>query len=344
MNNVFSFDDILLVPQKSEIKSRNEIDIGLKINDVELSIPIFSSPMDTVTESAMANAMAAAGGAGVIHRYNTIEQQVAQVIEARPHSTSLRSTAAAIGITGDFLKRAKELYSAGCRIFCLDVAHGHCSMMESALKSMRDAFATDCMVIAGNVATNTGYSDLSSWGADIVRVGIGGGSICSTRLQTGHGLPTLYSIITCSAQRELEGLDTLIMADGGIKNSGDIVKSLAAGADCVMLGSLLAGTAETPGETITTIDGRKKKVYRGMASREAQTAWRGKARSVEGVSSTVPFQGPVAEVLGELAFNIKSGLSYSGARNIREFQAKAKITTQTSASQIESRTHILLRG
>ncbi len=216
-------------------------------------------------------------------------------------------------------------------------------MMESALKHAKDSYH-DCTLIAGNVATAQGFSDLSEWGADAIRVGIGGGSICSTRIQTGHGLPTLYSIMVCAAQKEVENLDTLIIADGGIKNSGDIVKSLAAGADCAMLGSLLAGTSETPGETISAIDGTKRKIYRGMASREAQSAWRGNARSIEGVSSTVPLRGSVVEVLEELAFNIRSGLSYSGAANISQFQAKAMMVTQTSASQVESQTHILFRG
>ena len=343
MSEVFSFDDVLLVPQKSSIQTRDEVDIGVSYEKINLSVPIISSPMDTVTEADMAIAMSHAGGMGVLHRYNAVSEQTEMYLSAvkRVDKTSV---AAAIGITGDFKERAQSLYDAGCRIFCLDVAHGHHTAMESALKTIRDKWGDSCTLIAGNVATNQGFSDLSSWGADVIRVGIGGGSICSTRIQTGHGLPTLYSVAICAAQRELEGLDTLILADGGIRSSGDIVKAIAHGADCAMLGSLLAGSSETPGQVITTLSGVKQKVYRGMASREAQMDWRGTTRSLEGISSTVPLQGPVQRVVEELAFNIKSGLSYSGARNISEFQAAAKIVIQTFASQAESLAHISLKN
>ena len=322
VSETFSFDDVLLVPQKSEIISRDNIDLGVSKGFLSLEIPIVSSPMDTVTESRMATAMSRAGGLGVLHRYNTIEAQVAMARHSLDSGAS--NVAAAIGVTGDFMARARSLRSSGVFVFCLDVAHGHHVMMERAIKSMRDSFGEEVVLIAGNIATNEAFSDLSSWGADIVRVGIGGGSICSTRIQTGHGIPTLYSVMLCSTQRELEGSEALIMADGGIKNSGDIVKSLSFGADMVMLGSLFAGATETPGEVITSASGEKRKVYRGMASKEAQTDWRGKARSLEGISSTVPVAGAVSEIMEELAFNIRSGLSYSGCINIREFQLKSK--------------------
>lgn len=338
-NETFSFDDVLLVPQKSEIISRDDIDLTVSRGFLRLSTPIVSSPMDTVTETAMAIQMAKSGGLGVLHRYNSIEEQASMARNVLDSGAS--TVAAAIGVSGDFLDRARALRAAGVHVFCLDVAHGHHVMMETALKSIRDSFGEDVVLIAGNIATNDGFSDLSSWGADVVRVGIGGGSICSTRIQTGHGLPTLYSVMLCSAQRELDGTDTLIMADGGIKNSGDIVKSISFGADMVMLGSLLAGTKETPGETILSTSGEKRKVYRGMASKEAQTAWRGSARSLEGISSTVPCRGNVSEIMEELSFNIRSGLSYSGAKNIREFQIVSKYVIQTAASQTESSTHIL---
>ena len=338
-NETFSFDDVLLIPQKSDIISRDDVDIGVSRGFLSLQVPVVSSPMDTVTEAAMAVSMARSGGMGILHRYNSIEDQSAMARHVLEQGA--KAVSAAIGVSGDYLTRARALKSSGVHTFCLDVAHGHHTMMESALKSMRDAFGEQIVLIAGNVATNEGFSDLSAWGADVVRVGIGGGSICSTRIQTGHGLPTLYSVMLCAAQRELDGSDVLIMADGGIKNSGDIVKSLSFGADLVMLGSLLAGTSETPGEVITSSSGERRKVYRGMASKEAQTDWRGSARSLEGISSTVPFRGSAAEIMDELVFNIRSGLSYSGARSIREFQLKSRYVVQTSASQVESSTHIL---
>ena len=193
--------------------------------------------------------------------------------------------------------------------------------------------------MAGNVATLEAFNDLSDWGADSIRVGIGGGSICSTRIQTGHGVPTLQSVIDCAASDR----GAALIADGGIKNSGDIVKALAAGADFVMLGSMLAGTDEAPGEVLRGPDGQLKKVYRGMASKEAQNDWRGRISSIEGVAHVIPCKGPVEETLHEIATGIRSGLSYSGAINIPELQAKSVFIKQTSQSTFESSTHITKR-
>ena len=235
-----SYDDVLLRPQYSDINSRSDIDISGDLGtQLTLSLPIISSPMDTVTESDMANAMTHNGASAVIHRYNTIDEQVALVSNVfEPHTVG-----AAIGVTGDFIERASELFKAGVGYLCIDVAHGHHSMMRTALGEVRKIVDDEFHIMAGNVATLEGINDLSDWGANSVRCNIGGGSICSTRIQTGHGMPGLQTIIECSAtDREVS-----IIADGGIKNSGDIVKALAAGADAVMVGSLLSGTDETPG-------------------------------------------------------------------------------------------------
>jgi len=171
-----------------------------------------------------------------------------------------------------------------------------------------------------------------------VRCNIGGGSICSTRIQTGHGVPGLQTIIDCARSDR----NATIVADGGIRNSGDIVKALAAGADFVMLGSLLSGTDETPGDIINTRHG-KFKAYRGMASRDAQVEWRGTTSSLEGIATTIPCKGPVGSVLRELERGIRSGLSYSGARTIKELQMRAQFIRQTGSGQQESSTHILRR-
>ena len=195
--------------------------------------------------------------------------------------------------------------------------------------------------MAGNVATKTGFEDLANWGADSIRCNIGSGSICSTRIQTGHGMPGLQTIFECFAADITR--DVKIIADGGIKNSGDIVKALAAGADFVMVGSLLSGTTQTPGEIIYSSDGTRRKIYRGMASKEAQHDWRGKYSSNEGVSTTVPARGNVEEVLQDLDNGIRSGLSYSGARDILELQMKSEFIIQTPSGQSESKTHILFR-
>ena len=335
------FDDVLLVPQKSDIDSREEIILTTHISDRKVRLPIISSPMDTVTESAMAIAMFKRGGLGIIHRYNTVEEQckivrsISSFFEETGNS-NINNIAAAIGTSSDFSSRAAALYQCGARIMCIDVAHGHHRLVEKSIKTVKDLFGGGVVVIAGNIATPEGFRDLSNWGADAVRVGIGGGSICSTRIQTGHGVPTLQSVLDCR-----DASDAAIIADGGIKTSGDIVKSLAAGADMVMLGSMLAGTKETPGEIFESNDNKRYKVYRGMASPEAQIAWRGSARSLEGISTTVPYKGEVGEILYKLEKNIKSGLSYTGARSLLEFRGKAKFIHQTSAGLVESRTHIL---
>ena len=280
----------------------------------------------------MANAMNRAGGLGIIHRYCTVDEQAKML--TRVSHTGIK--AAAIGVTGDYHDRAKALVAMGAKILCVDVAHGHHVLMETALKQLRDTFGRTIHIMAGNVATLDGINALSDWGADSVRCNIGGGSICSTRIQTGHGHPGLQTVIDCAMPER----DVSIIADGGIRNSGVIVKALAAGADCVMIGSLLSGTTEAPGEIIY-IDGHSHKTYRGMASEEAQQDWRGSASSLEGVSATIPMKGSVDNVLRGLDNGIRSGLSYSGARNVVEFQARAKFTRQTAAGISESGTLIL---
>tara|TARA_Y100000034_G_C6841703_1_gene380905 strand:- start:620 stop:1273 length:654 start_codon:yes stop_codon:yes gene_type:complete len=213
--------------------------------------------------------------------------------------------------------------------------------MRHALGVLKATFGTSVHIMAGNVATADGFIDLVSWGADSVRVGIGGGSICSTRIQTGHGVPTMQSILDCS--QDSDNLGIPIIADGGIKNSGDIVKAIAAGASFVMLGSLLSGTAESPGEKIYR-EGHIYKEYRGMASMRAQVNWRGRVASKEGVASLIPFKGNVASIIEDLETGIRSGLSYSGSRTLDEFQSSAILTLQSTAALFESNTHVFSRG
>ena len=335
LKTALSFDDVLLVPQRSDIGSRSEVDISSEIGENKFSLPIISSPMDTVTGEDMAFAMGEAGGFGVIHRYNTVKEQsslIKRAVTGRDYKV-----AAAIGVSSDFESRSQSALDAGAFLLCIDVAHGHHSNVERAIKTLKDKFGDKVSIMAGNVATADAFADLQEWGSDVIRVGVGGGSICSTRVQTAHGVPTFQSVLDCSRV-----VDTAkIVADGGIKNAGDIVKCLAAGADFVMLGSLLAGTRESPGEIFQGNDGRKYKAYRGMASREAQIAWRGRASSLEGVSTTIPYKGTVSEILPDLHKNIRSGLSYSGARTIKQFRSKVKMIMQTAAGMAESRTHIL---
>ena len=331
-----TYDDVLLVPQYSDIRSRQEIDVGTTLGGrwsrpIRLHLPVISSPMDTVTGPAMANAMNKAGGLGIIHRYCSTDEQARMIREI---NSGIK--AAAIGVTGDYHDRAKALVAMGAKVLCVDVAHGHHVLMESALKQLRDTFGDTVHIMAGNVATLDGINALSDWGADSVRCNIGGGSICSTRIQTGHGHPGLQTVVDCAKTDR----DVTIIADGGIRNSGDIVKALAAGADCVMVGSLLSGTSETPGEIIY-IDGEPHKTYRGMASEEAQKDWRGSASSLEGISTVLPSKCTVKNVLYSLDKGIRSGFSYTGARTLIELQTKAVFTRQTAAGMRESGTHIL---
>ena len=332
-----TYDDMLLVPQYSDITSRSEVDISSALNMTsKLHLPIMASPMDTVSEVDMSVAMAKAGGLAVIHRYNTIPEQGDLVYQtASDHSTSL--VAAAIGVSGDYLERATTVVALGANVLCVDVAHGHHIMTKNALSELRKAFGDDIYIIAGNVCTLEGVNDVSDWGADAVRCNIGGGSICSTRIVTGHGLPGLQTIFDCARTDR----DVKIIADGGIKTSGDIVKALAAGADFVMCGSLLAGTQESPGQVVSLPDGSRMKEYRGMASKDAQMDWRNKSSTPEGVASYIPYKGSVTDILSDLEGGIRSGLSYTGARTIPELQRKAEWARQTSAGTIESGTHIL---
>jgi IMP dehydrogenase len=293
--------------------------------------------MDTISETQMAIALSQQGAISVIHRYNTIAQQARLVSMAKDLATAEEiKTGAAIGITGDYLERAQVLHAIGIDFLCLDVAHGHHVLMQEALTALRGELGEDIHLMAGNIATLEGINSLADWGADSVRCNIGGGSICSTRVQTGHGVPGLQTIIQCAKTDR----NVKIIADGGIRNSGDIVKALAAGADAVMCGSLLAGTTETPGKVIRDKVGHEWKMYRGMASKEAQIEWRGRYSSFEGISSTVPYRGAVKSVLEDLEKGVRSGFSYSGARRLGELQAKALFLTQTSSGFSESRTHI----
>ena len=331
-----AFDDVLLVPQYSEIESRANVNLNQNLDsNIKLKIPIISSPMDTVTEMAMSHAMYELGGLGIIHRYNSISEQTAMVRDAVMEG--VLHPAAAIGVTGDFKERAMELVRSGANILCLDVAHGHHILMERALKTLKDSYGKSIHLMAGNVATLEGFNDLADWGADSVRCGIGGGSICTTRIQTGHGVPGLATIFECAQSDR----DAKIIIDGGIKNSGDIVKALAAGADFVMLGSLMAGTTESCGQIITYTDGSRRKAYRGMASEKAQKARKGKYSTPEGVATNVPYQGSIKNIIKDLVGGIKSGCSYSGAGSLHELRTSAKWTRQSAASMAESLPHIL---
>ena len=339
-NNVrLCFDDILLVPQHSDIESRSQIEtrtsIGRGRRSVGMKIPLVAAPMDTVCEWEMALTLRKMGGLGIIHRYNTIEEQA---FHARMLNAYNTIAGFAIGATGDYIERANELFSSGARVFLIDTANGHSKYAIDAVTNLRHMFGENVHIMAGNISTGEGFARLAQAGADSVRVGIGGGSMCTTRSVTGHGMPTLASIMEI-VNYHMKFPGTSIIADGGIRNSGDAAKALASGAHAVMVGSMLAGTDESPGVTQTDKDGNRYKEFRGMASREAQYEGRGSVSVVEGVATVVPYKGSVMNVVDEFTGGLRSALSYSGANNIKEFKENSEYIRVTHSSLGESKPH-----
>lgn len=345
MRKTVCFDDVLLAPQYSEIESRSEVDLSppglfeglnnlVAVGKKSLTCPIIGSPMDTVMGSESAQALSTLGGFGVLHRYCTIPESRRAYLQTIAESGSATNVMVAIGSTGDYLERAQELFAAGCRAFCIDVAHGHHVSVKRAVETLRSRFGNMVHLMSGNVATLEAFNDLSDWGCNSIRTSVGGGSMCTTRIQTGHGIPTLQAIMDCARTDR----SAKIVADGGIRNSGDAVKALAAGADYVMLGSVLAGHQESPGIILNNPEG-KFKVFRGMASKEAQIEWRGKVGGEEGVSTLIPYKGLLRDTVENFLAGIRSGLSYSGARSIPELQRKAVFVEVTSNTVRENHPH-----
>lgn len=330
------YDDILLVPQHSDIDSRRSVDLSTLVGKLSLRLPIISANMDTVTGVAMARAMYEAGGIGCLHRFMSIDDNVA----AWKRIVDAHYAIGSFGVGGLELERAKALKEAGCGYFCLDVANG---AQESVVKQVRDFrrhFGSGPGLIVGNFATGDAIREMlgrvGETAIDAFKVGVGGGSACTTRLVSGMGVPTWSSVVDCARV----GVD--VIADGGIRSSADIAKALAAGARAVMVGRLLAGTTEAPGETVySEALGCDVKMYRGSASADSYAA-QGKVapwRSPEGESYPVPFKGPVALVLTQLDAGLRGSLSSAGAHNLAEFQEKAVAIRISTRAQSESGAH-----
>lgn len=335
-----TFDDVLLVPGYNGIRSRQNVTTSVSAHGHEWDIPLISSNMDTITDGAMADAMASLGGFGILHRFMTIETNV-KVFGAL---AAPKKTGISIGIGKDGLDRANALIAAGAEIICVDVAHGHSKEVNRTIRSLREIHHDNILIIAGNVATYAGADYLASAGADIIKVGIGSGSVCTTRIKTGFGVPQLAALQDCRKT------DRPLIADGGIRFPSDAVKALAAGADFVMLGGMLAGTDETPGEVVKkkTADGRTVSVkrFRGMASREAQEDFMGNMsewKTAEGVAVDVPCRGPVKDVIQDIMGGLRSGLTYCGAATIKDLQRKAQFIEITPAAKTEGSPHAVGR-
>ncbi len=331
-----TFDDVLLVPSYNHHESRRVVETTSTdmLGKLSLSLPVISSNMDTITESSMANFMSSKGGMGALHRFMSIANNIAEFKKCKD------KVFVSVGCTENELQRAEALRDAGADYFCIDVAHAHAKYVGKTLKVLRKMLPEQC-IMAGNVATYAGADYLASCGADIIKAGIGGGSVCSTRIKTGFGVPMLTCIQACSRA------DRSIVADGGIRTSGDIVKALAFGADFVMIGGMLAGTAHTPGKVIQKEDGTKVKRYRGMASSEAQEAFLGQMhewKTAEGVATEVAYRDNPDAIIADIVGGLRSGLTYAGADTISELQRKLNYVTITQAGRIESLPHKLMEG
>ena len=350
-----TFDDVLLIPQYSEILPGDASVTTRFSRHIALNTPVVSAAMDTVTEDGMAIAMAIEGGIGVIHRNQTPEDQAEQVAAVKAAAVPAEATlasldsggrlrvAAAVGVGTDSIARAEALVRAGVDALVVDTAHGHTRNVIDALRRYRDSYGVAIDLVAGNVATPEGTAALIEAGADGVKVGIGPGSICTTRIVAGVGVPQLTAIMTCAAVAH--GHDVPIIGDGGIRYSGDIVKALAAGADTIMLGRLLAVAEESPGEA-ERVGGRVVKEYRGMGSLGAMSAGSDRYPQVdrrklvpEGVEALVAVAGPLAGILYQLIGGTKAGMTYCGAESIADLRVKARFVQLTHSGQIESHPH-----
>lgn len=362
-----TFDDVLIVPVRSSVSSRKDIDTSTRLTkNVLLNMPIGSVPMDTVTESEMAIALAREGGLGIIHRFLTIAEQCNEVLKVKNAGVDTTTypngskptldkegrliSCAAIGLK-DTLERSNALIKAGCDILCLDVAHAHSDNFIKAIRDVKKEFDVD--LIAGNIATREGAEDFVSAGVDCVKVGIGPGSTCITRIVTGCGIPQLTAISW--AAEACKGQNVTVIADGGMRCSGDLVKALAAGADVGIFGGLFSGTDEAPSKMIIEND-KKYKICRGMASSGAMKRrlavednencanenglnGNGKYTAPEGAEIKVPYQGSIHNLIANLEAGLRSGMSYCGAYNLAELKQNARFIRVTSATKIESGPH-----
>ena len=347
-----TYDDVLLLPDASDVVP-SEVDTRTQLTrSIYLDIPLVSSAMDTVTESAMAIAMAKAGGIGIIHRNLAVDEQVSHVKLVKGAHLHV---GAAVGVGDDGFERAQALIEVGVDVIVVDTAHGHHRAVLEAIAKIKKHYPEQ-EIIGGNIATRAGAQALINAGADAVKVGVGPGSICTTRVVAGVGVPQVTAIM--EAAKACKKADIPLIADGGLQFSGDIAKAIVAGADTVMLGSLLAGCEESPGELVE-IEGRKFKTYRGMGSLSAMQS-RGAKKSYskdrymqddvlaedklvpEGIEGKVAYRGPASDVVHQLVGGLRSGMGYAGAENIAALQKRGRLIQITSAGLQESHPHDVL--
>ncbi|MEC7169337.1 MAG: IMP dehydrogenase [Pseudomonadota bacterium] len=339
-----TFDDVLLLPRYSNVLP-SQTDLTLKLTKkITLKVPFLSSAMDTVTESKMAIAMASSGGIGIIHRNLNIKKQTREVIKVKKNNLLV---GAAVGTNIEDLDRAKSLIDSNCDLIVIDTAHGHSQKVLNILSKLKKINRGTIPICVGNVATGEAASKLYNEGADIIKVGIGPGSICTTRMVAGIGVPQISAII--DVKNALKKKKIKIISDGGIKFSGDIAKALAAGADAIMMGSIFAGTDESPGKKFK-LKGKIYKQYRGMGSigamssgsagRYFQKNFRDKSKFVpEGVEGRVEYKGNVSKIIYQLQGGLRSSMGYIGAKKLEEVSKNAKFIKITKAGFYESMVH-----
>ena len=339
----FTFDDVTLIPQYSSVLPSETITANKLSNNLNLQIPLMSSAMDTVTESKMAIAISKLGGIGVIHRNLSIEKQVMEIKKVKKNNYLV---GAAIGVNTEDFERAEELSKVKTDLIVIDTAHGHTQKVLNMIRKIKKKLKS-CTLCAGNIATGKAAKFLADSGVDIVKVGMGPGSICTTRLVAGVGVPQLSAVL--EVKKALKNYRTKIISDGGIKFSGDLAKAIAAGADAVMIGSLFSGTMESPGKIIK-YKGKLYKNFRGMGSvgamavgsadRYYQKMSKDNSKFVpEGVEGMVKFKGTVKKIIYNLVGGLKSSMGYLGAKTIKELQKKGEFVKITKAGFYESMVH-----
>ena len=331
LKEALSLDDVLIVPRFSDLESRQEVNLNTKITDFNLKIPIISSPMSTITEYDMAKAFSDMGSFGVIHRYLNHEKQIKEIKKLKEGNCEIIAAA----ISTNDKERIEKMVEAGANVLCIEVAHGYTTKCLDTINYLKKNYSK-IKIMSGNIATGEAAKALYKAGVDIIRVGFGGGSVCTTRIKTGIGVPNVAAL-----EDVLNAVPhASIILDGGIKNSGDIVKALALGADAVMVGSLIAGTQETPGEIIR--EENLYKEYSGMASLKEQKKYKGYNVDdlyEEGIAIRVPYKGPVKDIIKNITQTMKAGFAYIGARNIKELREKAKFVKITPGGLYESLPH-----
>ena len=343
IKEALTFDDVLLLPRYSSILPANT-NLNVKLSKtINLKLPFLSSAMDTVTESKMAIAMAKNGGIGVIHRNLNIKKQCDEIKKVKKLNFQV---GAAIGTSQNEFVRAKNLIDSGVDMIVIDTAHGHSVSVIKMLNKIKK-FNKKTTICVGNIATGNAAKMLYNSGADILKVGIGPGSICTTRMVAGIGVPQITALL--NVKKAMKKNKIKIISDGGIKFSGDIIKAIAAGADAIMMGSIFAGTEESPGKKFK-IKNKLYKLYRGMGSigamssgsseRYFQKNFKDKSKFVpEGVESRVFFKGKVSKIIYQLQGGLRSSMGYIGAKKIDEVRNKSKFIKITKAGFYESMVH-----